>query len=154
MFDRTVIVAFLLSLALVCLMAYYVHAEPATNPFVTQETLGQTVCVKGWTASVRPPYWTTQKLKDDMLHAAGYTWDAHAAFELDHVLPLCAGGAPLDASNLALQPIEEAKRKDRVEAVACRCLCAGKVTLDEIRADFKDWRVAYSKYAKMSCGRR
>ncbi|MBV8598859.1 MAG: hypothetical protein JO017_08565, partial [Actinobacteria bacterium] len=27
----------------------------ATNPDVTQATIGSTICVRGWTATVRPP---------------------------------------------------------------------------------------------------
>src|SRR5262249_9192536 len=35
----------------------------ATNPDVTQSTIGQTICVSGWTQTVRPPTSYTNPLK-------------------------------------------------------------------------------------------
>ena len=33
------------------------------NPAVTQSTIDQTICVSGWTATVRPPESNTESLK-------------------------------------------------------------------------------------------
>jgi hypothetical protein len=47
---------------------------------------------------------------------------------------------------------DEAKRKDRVEVQACRCVCAGRATLAEAQHDLAiDWQAAYHKYALMVC---
>src|SRR2546421_8893359 len=35
----------------------------ATNPAVTQDTIASTICVKGWTATVRPPVSVTTQIK-------------------------------------------------------------------------------------------
>ncbi len=122
----------------------------AINPAVTQGTLQSTVCTRGWTATVRPSFFASQRIKLEKMKALGAT--ETTAYELDHIIPLCAGGSPDDPSNLQIQPWPEATRKDRVEVQACRCLCKGKVSLAQVQADFKgDWKVAYAKYAKMVC---
>lgn len=64
-------------------------------------------------------------------------------YELDHIVPLCLGGADTDA-NVRPQPLDEARVKDRLEAHACRSVCAGRVTLATAQAWFTaDWRAAY-----------
>ena len=44
--------------------------------------------------------------------------------QVDHVVPLCLGGADTDA-NIQIQPIEEALRKDALERYACLDVCHG-----------------------------
>jgi hypothetical protein len=66
-----------------------------------------------------------------------------AGYENDHIVPLCLGGADTDA-NVRLQPLDEARLKDRLEAQACREVCDGRVLLAVAQAWFMgDWRVAY-----------
>ncbi len=126
------------------------QASLAVNPAVTQATLRSTVCIRGWTATVRPSFFASQRIKLEKMKALGAT--EATAYELDHIIPLCAGGSPDDPNNLQLQPWAEATRKDRLEVQACRCICKGKVSLAEVQADFRgDWKVAYAKYAKMVC---
>jgi hypothetical protein len=125
------------------------------NPAVTQDNIDATICVRGWTSTVRPSFWESQKIKDEMLKARGETWLAAPLYELDHIVPLCLGGAPRDRSNLQLEPWDEAHRKDRVEVVASQCVCNRQVSLKEAQADLAgDWRVAYAKYARMVCRRQ
>ena len=127
-------------------------AAPRLNPTVTPETLASTVCVSGWTTTVRRSFFTSQRMKGEMLKAIG--GPNASTYVLDHIVPLCLGGSPNDPSNLQLQLWEESTRKDRVEVQACRCVCAGKVLLAEAQADLAgDWRAAYHKYAKMACRR-
>ena len=126
------------------------------NPVVTQETIQQTICVPGYTASVRPPYYVTSVIKKRLLEARGMTWDDAKNVELDHIISLSIGGEPGDAehtSNFQLQPWPEAKRKDRLELVEMQCVCDGIVTLDEARKDMENWEQAYHKYATMICRR-
>jgi hypothetical protein len=40
---------------------------------------------------------------------------------VDHIMPLCAGGAD-DPENMQWQTVSDAKKKDRVEAMLCKCL--------------------------------
>ena len=66
------------------------------NPAVTQATIGTTICVRGWTATVRPPVSYTNSLKATGLVAYGYTNRDPASVEEDHLLPLEGGSAGAD----------------------------------------------------------
>lgn len=135
-------------------LAAPVLADPALNPEVTQATITETICAPGYTYTVRPSWYESAKLKLKLLKAHGETWVSAPKYQLDHIIPLCLGGSPTDPSNLQLEPIDEAYRKDRVEIQAMRCVCAGKVTLAEAQHDLtSDWQAAYHKYAVMVCRR-
>lgn len=134
------------------LVAGTAHAQ-SLNPAVTPETIASTICVKGWTASVRPPYHETQVIKRDLLRAQGLDWSHAPEFQLDHTMPICLGGHPSDPANFQLQPIEEAYRKDRIEWKACCLVCSGQITLADAQAAMVDWQAAYHKYAKLKCRR-
>lgn len=147
---------FLLIFALLGMARAEVPAYRTYNPDVTEDTKAKTICVAGYTAQVRPPLYITQLIKKRLLEAQGKTWDDAKNYELDHIIPLYLGGEPGDldhTSNFQLQLWPEAKRKDRVEAVAGQCVCNGQVPLDEARADLEDWQAAYKKYAAMVCRR-
>jgi len=69
----------------------------AVNPSVNQANIGQTICVTGWTASVRPPSSVTSALKAVQL-ASGYTYkgDTLASdYEEDHLIALESWAVPL-----------------------------------------------------------
>ena len=68
----------------------------ATNPAVTQANIGQTICVSGYTATIRPDSSITTELKKEQL-ASGYAYKgdtATGAYEEDHLISLEIGGAP------------------------------------------------------------
>lgn len=126
------------------------------NPKVTQETIATTICVPGYTATVRPPYYITSVIKKRLLEAQGKTWVDASTVELDHQVPLCAGGEPGDidhTSNFMLQLWPIARRKDRLEAKMGCLICSGQVTLQEGRAAFEDWEASYHRYALIKCRR-
>jgi len=126
----------------------------ATNPEVTQATIGATICTAGWTATVRPPESYTERIKhlEDQSGGAvtydGVTYRVHGFelpdpdvghFELDHLIPLEVGGSPTDPDNLWMEPYElpegdarvgtGSQTKDKVENVASAAVCAGRLTL-------------------------
>jgi hypothetical protein len=75
-----------------------------TNPAVTQATVHSTICVSGYTATIRPPWSVTSKVKTEM---AAEQHVSVADVILDHVVPLEGGGAPgslTDHRNFMLQP--------------------------------------------------
>jgi hypothetical protein len=86
-------------------------AAGATNPAVTDATVGQTICVPGWTASIRPKLPT------------------RAGYQHDHVIPLELGGAPTDGANLAYVPLARAKADDQVENLLHRLVCSHDMRL-------------------------
>lgn len=115
------------------------------NPAVTQATIAQTICVHGWTKTVRPPASFTNHLKASQV-APGT--DLHATEE-DHVMPLELGGAPRDPDNLRPQPWAGpagAHAKDAEETRLAREVCAGALTLEQGRDEMRAWIVAHNPY--------
>jgi hypothetical protein len=113
------------------------------NPDVSQATIQATICVPGWTKTVRPPYPVSNAIKIEKLGAMGLTEADKSRFQLDHRIPLALGGASADPRNFQLEPWEEAGRKDVIEVCLARAVCSGRITLDEARRRiWADWRAA------------
>jgi len=130
----------------------------ALNPDVTQHTIAQTICVPGYTKTVRPSTNYSNGVKRKLLREAELDESDKSDYELDHIVPLALGGHPRSLDNLMLQPWEGtsgAKRKDRLE-VKLQCLvCAGQVGLAEAQqAIYTDWPKAYHRYAVVKCQRK
>jgi hypothetical protein len=58
----------------------------ALNPAVTQATIHSTVCVSGWTATIRPPESFTYALKVKQIVQYAYTNTSTSAYEEDHLI--------------------------------------------------------------------
>ncbi|GAC1657116.1 MAG: hypothetical protein NVS9B1_14060 [Candidatus Dormibacteraceae bacterium] len=111
----------------------------ALNPAVTQATIASTICVIGWTATVRPPASYTGNLKVQQmaaLHLAG----APSDFEEDHRVPLELGGDPTDVRNLSpelrVSAGGGAEVKDRDENAARAAVCSGSKSLVQVQTEF------------------
>ena len=124
----------------------------ALNPDVRQETIQQTICVPGYTASVRPSPTYTNGVKAKLLRETGRPPAAASDFELDHRVPLALGGHPRNFKNLELQPWDGedgAKKKDRLERQLQRLVCAGSEPLATAQRDiYQDWKDAYRRYVE------
>lgn len=108
----------------------------ATDPRVTQANIQSTICLKGYTATIRPPVSYTNPLKARLEVAYGYSGPA----ELDHLIPLELGGAPSDPKNLWPEPGAIPNPKDRVENAAHAAACSGRITLAHAQqAIATDW---------------
>ncbi|WP_410675431.1 hypothetical protein [Amycolatopsis sp. cmx-4-68] len=120
----------------------------ALNPDVTQSSIGSTICVSGWTATVRPPTSYTNALKRQGILDYSYTDTSMSDYEEDHFLPLELGGAPKDPRNLWPEPHAGSKNaysKDAVENAVKKAVCAGQVTLTAAQnAMLTDWTTAKS----------
>lgn len=117
--------------------------RPALNPAVTQATIAETICMTGWTRTIRPYVSEMKMIKAELLAAIGEPIEHRNRYELDHIIPLALGGAVIDRRNLALQPIEEAHQKDAVEACLSSLVCQGKIELEDAQsAIWEDWRKA------------
>lgn len=79
------------------------HGCISENPDVTQETIQQTICVSGYTKTVRPATSYTNGVKLKLLREAGIDQSLKGQYELDHIIPLAVGGHPRKLSNLMLQ---------------------------------------------------
>ena len=125
----------------------------ALNPAVTQATIGTTICVSGWTATIRPPSSYTTALKVQQIAQYGYADTSTTAYEEDHLIPLQLGGAPSDPLNLWPQPYAAtlpdgrdvgARVKDAFETSLKRQVCAGTVSLTAAQAQIGvHWVHAY-----------
>jgi hypothetical protein len=58
----------------------------AINPAVTQKTIGETICARGWTRMVRPPVQYTEELKRQQIRTFGYHDRRLSQYEEDHLL--------------------------------------------------------------------
>jgi hypothetical protein len=109
-----------------------------TNTAVTQATIGSTICVKGWTATVRPAPGYTTALKIQQMAALGLVGPL-SAYEEDHRVPLEVGGNPTDVGNLWPEPWNGptgAHAKDALENKVHADVCAGRLTLAQGQAIF------------------
>jgi hypothetical protein len=139
-----------------CSQAYLPLPDPSctpgvTNPDVTQDTIDSTICVSGWTSTVRPPSSYTTALKIQQIAEYGYTDTSTADYEEDHFIPLELGGSPTDPGNLWPEPRYDtgtgylASNKDTVENKLKTAVCDGSVTLaDAQNAIATDWTTALS----------
>jgi hypothetical protein len=120
----------------------------ALNPDVRQSTIGSTICVSGWTATIRPPTSYTNKLKTQGIIDYGYSDTSLSSYEEDHFLPLELGGAPRDPKNLWPEPhagSPNSASKDSVENAVKKAVCAGKATLSAAQhAMLTNWTTAKS----------
>jgi hypothetical protein len=118
----------------------------AFNPDVTQSTINSTICVSGWTATVRPPTSYTNPLKAQGIIDYGYSDTNMADYEEDHLVPLELGGAPRSTGNLWPEPYSGTKTattKDGVETKLKNAVCAGTITLSAARSAIKtNWTTA------------
>lgn len=121
----------------------------ALNPAITQSTIAVTICVSGWTATVRPPSSYTSSLKVEQLAAFGYLDQNPKDYEEDHRVPLELGGDPRDTSNLSPERGASPNPKDSAENSARADVCAGRVTLRQAQVAFvATWLAAYPGYRR------
>ena len=122
----------------------------AINFNVTQGNIQQTVCVKGYTKTIRPPAHFTNKLKKRQILEYGYADTNPKHYEEDHLIALSIGGAPDDSRNLWPEPrISEwdAKKKDRLEFVLYKMVCAQEISLVEAQHEMAtNWIEAWKRY--------
>ena len=122
----------------------------ATNQKVTTQSMMSTICVKGWSATIRPTTQYTNQLKRKQIKQYGYTDTDPKQYEEDHLIPLSIGGHPTDAKNLWPEPRSgewSAEVKDQLEDVIHRLVCTGKVPLKRAQEEMaSNWIEAYKKY--------
>ena len=143
---KTTIALFLFALT----MMAQTPPKGATNHNVNQNNIKTTICVAGWTATVRPPSSIMAKQKQqeaDKLQIKDIT-----SGEWDHLISLELGGHPNSPDNLWFQPYlpkPGAREKDVVESYLHRQVCSGSMTLlDAQKAITKDWVSIYNKVKK------
>jgi Protein of unknown function (DUF3761) len=124
----------------------------AVNAAVTQATIRQTICLTGYTKTIRPASSYTTALKRQQL-AAGYTYRGDLStsdYEEDHLISLELGGSPSGVKNLWPEPYtatEGARVKDKIENRLHDLVCSGQVSLRTAQyAIASNWWKAYLRY--------
>src|SRR5437868_2732039 len=112
------------------------------NPDVTQATIGSTICVQGWTRTVRPPTDYTNALKLRQMRAYAET-GPRSGYQEDHLISLELGGHPTDPRNLWPEPYPRAAQVDVIENDLNRQVCDGSLTLAE--AQIKESALKHSQ---------
>lgn len=113
------------------------------NPNVTQANIQQTICVRGWTATIRPPQAYTYKLKVQGIKDYGYGDTNTAHYEEDHLISLELGGNPTDPKNLWPEAGATPNAKDGVESQLRVRICNGTMTLQSAQTKIaQNWQTA------------
>ncbi len=124
----------------------------AIDSSITEDNIQKTICVRGYTKTVRPPAYYTNALKKKQMAAYGYSDVDPRHYEEDHLIPLSIGGNPSDPLNLWPQPrISEwnAEKKDILEFKLYKLVCDGTVSLDEARREISsNWIETYKRFVK------
>jgi hypothetical protein len=105
------------------------HTPGARYSKVTQGTIKTTICVKGWTATIRPPSSYTSALKRVQLVVWQYADTNQAHYEEDHLISLELGGAARSHKNLWPEPWSQAHKSDPRENAWHKKVCNGTLTL-------------------------
>lgn len=114
----------------------------AVDPNVTQANIDQTICVSGYTKTVRPSVEYTDKLKIQQMAEYGFT-DSISQHEEDHLISLEIGGSPSDPHNLWPEPGNSPNPKDKVEDFLHTAVCSGRISLSDAQKRIAtDWTTA------------
>jgi hypothetical protein len=120
----------------------YAPPPGALNPQVVQANISQTICVRGWTKTIRPPVSYTNALKLKQM-AVRHLPGIPSTYEEDHLVALELGGHPTDPMNLWPQAWPQARVKDKWENSLNRAVCALRMTLSVAQQKIRDpktWR--------------
>lgn len=130
--------------------------DPSTTPgvlnsHVTQANIKRTICVKGWTATIRPPVSYTNALKIRQLKSGPYRSSSPPRmFEEDHLISLELGGDPRDERNLWPEHWSTpngAHQKDTLENFLHAQVCSGKMTLAQAQKEIsQNWLASFHKH--------
>ena len=101
---------------------------------VTPANVHTTICVSGWSRSVRPPSDYTSQLKVEQLRAYRLR-GSPSDYQEDHLISLEIGGNPTDPRNLWPEPYPRASEVDRIENELHHKVCEGALSLREAQRE-------------------
>jgi hypothetical protein len=131
-------------------VAQTVVPDPTLTPGAVRTTDVSDVCTHG-TSQLR--HWSRER--DDRIMAEyDLPTGPHPQYEVDHLIPLCLGGADSDANlwpepRRSIEPTFNAERKDELEARMCSLVCSGELDVHEAQSAIaSDWTEAYRKFIR------
>jgi hypothetical protein len=127
--------------------------DSTLTPGLAVTTDATIVCRPGYATSIRPTGALWRRLKEEAYdryrlprgHRSNVDEHGirHAAYEVDHLVPLELGGSPTDIQNIWPQSIDAAEQKDKVEHELHALVCSGRVPLTQAQAAIaRDWKTA------------
>jgi hypothetical protein len=125
------------------------------NPAVTQNNIQSTICVPGWTKTIRPPTSYTNPLKTKLMNSYGFDPTMRGNYELDHLIALAVGGNPTSVNNLWPEPYdiqENARIKDSFELYLHRQVCDGSISLADAQRELSEDWITSSRNVRDSAG--
>jgi hypothetical protein len=135
-------------------MAQAVIPDPTLTPGAVRTTDVGAICSTP-TSELR--HWARER-DDRILAECGLPTGPHPDWEVDHLIPLCLGGAD-DDRNLwpqprrSLEPEFNAERKDDLEARLCQMVCAGELDAKAAQAEIaSDWTESYRRRFRSRSG--
>jgi hypothetical protein len=115
----------------------------SADPRVKQDNIMSTICISGYTKTVRPSTSYTAPLKILSIEEYGYADKNVSDYEYDHMVPLEIGGNATDTRNLWAEPEYgpySFHDKDGFENYLHRMVCGGKMNLSEAQREIAtDW---------------
>lgn len=124
----------------------------AINRSVSQLNIDDTICVHGWTKTVRPSDRYTDRLKERQILQYGYVDRNLRHYEEDHLIPLDLGGSPKSPRNLWPEPHLDphqwgSRAKDRLEVKMLHLVCKRRLALNAARRMMaSDWIAAFKRF--------
>ena len=122
------------------------------NSSVTQSNINRTICVAGYTATIRPSSSYTTTLKKTQLASTYSRYGSlqTSLVEEDHLIPLEIGGNPKDPRNLWPELWNGdwgARKKDQLENKIHSLVCSNEISLRDAQQIFaSNWIDGYKKY--------
>lgn len=115
----------------------------AIDPTVTQDNIDQTICVAGYSQTVRPSSSYTDELKIEQISQYNFTDTNTKDYEEDHLISLELGGAPQDPANLWPEPGASPNPKDKIENLCHKKICNHQISLKQAQLEIaSDWHTA------------
>jgi hypothetical protein len=122
--------------------------DPTLTPGAVRTTNIGEVCS---TSAHELRHW--DRARDDHVMAEyGLPGGPHPQYEVDHLIPLCLGGADSDANlwpepRRSIEPVWNAERKDELDARMCSLACSGAFDVAEAqRMIAEDWTDAFKRF--------
>jgi hypothetical protein len=105
-----------------------VRSPGVLNPDVTQANINSTICMRGWTKTIRPPTSYTNDLKQKQMREYG-VGGSPSDYQEDHLISLELGGHPTEPRNLWPEPYPRASEVDSIENDLNAKVCSGDLSL-------------------------
>jgi hypothetical protein len=142
------------ALALMALMASPALADSGIlpDPTITPGAVRTANIGEACGASTRELRHWSRERDDRIMREYGLPAGAHPQYEVDHLIPLCLGGADDDRNRWAqprrsIEPVFNAERKDELEARMCALACSGQLDIATAQKQISDdWTEAYKRF--------